>query len=129
MLVLIVDQSDQIINRLKEVLAEAKHIRAIHKAVSYEEAIRLYKQSNPDIVLLDIDLSDNRSVDLISEIKKLNAATAIIVLSTRTDAHTQEQFVSLGADFFFDKYHDFEKLPGVVDAIGASKKSGGLLKY
>jgi len=129
MLVLIVDHSVQIIERLEEVLAEAKHIRAIHKADSYEEAISFTKKSKPDIVLLDTDLPDNKSVDLISEIKKSNNATAVIALAIRTDACTQEKFVLLGANFFLDKYNDFEKLPGLVDTIGISKKTDGLLKY
>jgi DNA-binding NarL/FixJ family response regulator len=129
MLVLIVDCSVQVINRLEEVLSEAKHIRAIHKAVSYEKAISFFKKSKPDIVLLDPDLPANKSVDLVSEIKKLNNVTAIIVLSIRTDDGTHEKFISLGADLFLDKYNDFEKLPEIVDAIGTSKKSGGSHKY
>jgi two-component system invasion response regulator UvrY len=125
MLVLIVDSSVHIINRLAEVLAEANYIRAIHKAVTYEEAISFCKQSKPDIVLLDNDLPANKSIDLISEIKKINDTTAIIIMSIRTDKNTREQFYSSGADFFLDKYHDFEKLPGIVDTIGASKNQAG----
>ena len=122
MLVLIIDHSIQIIDRLEELLSEAKHIRAIYKAVSYEEATSHYKKSKPDIVLLDTSLPANRSVDLMDEIKKMNDATAVIAMSIRTDAHTKEQFVSLGADFFLDKYYDFEKLPGIIDSIAANKK-------
>ena len=122
MLVLIIDHSIQITDRLEEVLLEAKHIRGIHKAVSYEDAVSIYKKSKPDIVLLDISLPANRSVDLMKEIKKSNNSTAVIAMSIRTDAHTKEQFASLGADFFLDKYYDFEKLPDIIDAIAADKK-------
>ncbi|MBI5858125.1 MAG: response regulator [Sphingobacteriales bacterium] len=127
MLVLIVDQSVQITERLAEVLSEAKHIRTIHKAISYEGAIAFFRKNNPDIVLLDTGLPANGSVDLLTEIKKANDTTAIIALSIRTDGRTQEQFVSRGVSFFLDKYHDFGKLPGIVDAIGVHKKSEGLL--
>lgn len=126
MLVLIVDHSLQITERLEEVLSEAKHIRAIHKVVSYEEAITFFRESNPDIVVLDTGLPDNGSVDLLREIRKTNDATAIIALSIRTDGRTQEQFISMGVSFFLDKYHDFGKLSGIVDGIGVHKKSRGL---
>jgi hypothetical protein len=38
MLILIIDNSIQIIERLEEIISEAEKITAIHRAVSYEEA-------------------------------------------------------------------------------------------
>lgn len=119
---LIVDSSLQIIKRWVEMLSETENLLSIHKAVSYNEATKIFKENKPDVVLLDLGLPLSKSFDLIWEMKNLDPATIIIVLAIHTDSATQEQSIELGADFFFDKYNDFEQIPGLVDAIAAKKK-------
>ena len=51
--ILIVDSSIQIIERLAEILSEAKNIKTIYRAVSYAQASALFNTSKPDVVLLD----------------------------------------------------------------------------
>jgi len=122
MKVLIVDSSIQIVERLKEMVSEAERLVAIHKAVSYKEATDVFLETKPDVVVLDLGLPANRSFDLIWEMKNASPAATIIILSIHTDIPTQEQCHSLGADFFFDKYNDFEKITGLINTIATNKK-------
>ncbi|MCW3119384.1 MAG: response regulator transcription factor [Chitinophagaceae bacterium] len=127
MLILIVDNSLQIIERLEEIILEAQNITAIHSAVSYEEAKKLYKENKHDMVLLDIGLPGNESLKLLKEIKKAEGETCIIILFNHIDNRIEEEYKSLGVDFFFDKYYDFEKICGVIDGLSfmnTKKKSG-----
>ncbi len=123
MQILIVDSSIQIIERLAEILSEAKNIRTIHRAVSYAQASAIFSTVKPEIVVLDIGLPGNKSVDLLKEIKVANEQTAVIVLSIHVDKLTKEKFTSAGADYFFDKYHEFENLTSTVDTIAANKNN------
>jgi|CXWL01.1.fsa_nt_gi DNA-binding NarL/FixJ family response regulator len=123
MLVLIVDTSAQVMDRLEEIISEAENIRAVYKTVCYEEAIKLFKKNKPDAVVLDSGLPGNKSVDLLREFKKINAAAVVIVLSVHMDAQVQEQCSLLRADYFFDKYNDFEKIPGVINSITTARKA------
>ena len=125
MTVLIVDSSTAIIERLASLISETGNVKTILKAETGKAVTELLKVSKPDVVLLDIGLPGNKSFDLIWEIKKSNAATAVIVLSIHTNVHMEEQCNSLGADYFFDKYHEFEKIPGVINSIAANKKLAG----
>ena len=117
MRVLVVDRSVQIIDGLVDILSDAKNITDIHSAVSHEDAKKLFKENKHDAVLLDIDLPGNESFKLLEEIKKTSRKTCVIILSAHVDGYIQEQYKSLGADFFFDKYYDFEKICGVIDSI------------
>src|SRR5205085_1630879 len=110
MLILIVDSSMQIIERLEEIISEAKNITGIHRAVSSEEAKRLFKENRYDTVILDIDLPGNESLKLLKEIKTRDRKTTAIILFTHMDNYIREQCKYLGTDFFFDKYYDFEKI-------------------
>ncbi|SRR5258706_3104116 len=114
MLILIVDSSIRIIERLEEIISEAETITAIHRAVSYEEAKKLFKENKYAIVILDIDLPGNGSFKLLNEIKKTGEEICVIILFTQMDNYIQERCKSLGADFFFDKYYDFGKISGLL---------------
>lgn len=117
--VLIIDSSVQILERLKELLSEEKSISKIDKVVSYDGAKHFIRKSNSSVVLLDSGLPGNGTIKIIKEIKKSGSKTKIIVLANRIDESIQRKCKSLGVDFFFDKYHEFQKIPGVIKTIAA----------
>jgi len=117
MKVLIVDYSIRIVERLEEMLSEAGNIAYLHKAVSYTQAINLYQKIKPDIVLLDICLPADGSFKILKEVKKPGSKTCVIILAVEKDNYVHEHCNSLGADFFFDKYSEFEKIPAAIDSI------------
>jgi|SRR5580658_9890668 DNA-binding response OmpR family regulator len=110
MLVLIIDRSLQIIERLKEMISEKVKGTIIHRAVSYESAKKLLGEKKYDAVLLDIELPEFGSVRLLKEIKKTGQKTCIIIMFTYMDNYSEELFKSLGAEYLFDKYYEFEKI-------------------
>ena len=84
MQVLIVDSSSHIILRLEEMLADTPVVTVVHTSVSYENAIRLFIENKPDVVLLCAGLPDNKSLKLLSEIKAGFSKTNVVVLFTNT---------------------------------------------
>ena len=108
--ILIVDSSIRIIERLEEIILETENTTVLHRAVSYLEAKKLLKENKYDTLILDIDLPENGSVKLLKEIRKTNEKTCVIILFTQINYYIHKQYKSLGADFFFDKYYDFEKI-------------------
>ena len=119
--VLIIDSSTQILERLEEIVSDSASAAGIHTATSYSEAAKLFNELKPDVVLLDLGLPASRSFDLIWEMKKLVPSAIVIVLSIHTDTNTQKQCHELGADLFFDKYNDFEKIPAILTTIADDK--------
>ena len=113
MRILIVDSSVQIIERLEEMLSESAN-STIYKSASRAEAVTLFEQNKPEVVLLDIYLPGNDSINFLKEIRKSGTKTFILMLSAQPDNDMQEQYRSLGVNFFFDKYHDFEKIPAFI---------------
>jgi len=119
MRVLIADKSDLIIQRLEELLSEIIFILGTDKACSYEEALQLFKQNKPDVVVMDMNLPDNTSYQLLKEIKESSPKTVVIIMFIDSDEYIIQQCKKLGADHFFDKYHEFEKIPVVINEIAA----------
>ncbi len=79
--------------------------------------MKLFKENKPEVVLLDIYLPGNESFKILKEIKKSPYKTSVIILAADTRKYVQERCRLLRADFFFDKYSEFEKIPSVIDLI------------
>ncbi len=121
MIVLVVDNSLRIIESWQTLLLEIENITAVHGAVCFKDASTLFNEIKPGVVLLDSGLPENETIDLLKLIKESGAKTPVIVLSNRFDDYIERQCKSNGADFFFDKYHEFEIVPGVIKCIAANK--------
>ncbi len=112
MKILIADSSIFILDRLENLLLETFSNAAVLRAGSYKDAMMLFKEQLPGIVLLDVSLP--RSLSLLGEIKKRQSKTCVIVLSIQIDLKIHEKYSLRGADFFLDKYYEFEKIPGII---------------
>ena len=115
--VLIIDSSTNVADRLGDLVAEAKQERAIYKAVSEKDAIKLLDKIKPAVVLLDVDFSGSNAIEILKKIKIKNDKTVVIVLYTHTDERKLELYKEIGADFILNKYDDFEKIPAIISAI------------
>src|SRR4051812_8629370 len=112
MMVLVVDSSVLIIERLQHILTEEENVSVVYGAVSYKDAMRIFKENETPVVLLDSDLPHTMSSDLLKEIKTTKPDTKVIMMVNAIEKYSVEKYKGLGADLFFDKYHEFETIPG-----------------
>lgn len=117
MVVLIVDSSTQISQRLEELLSELNFIKSIYTADSHTNARHLFTKYQPRIVLLGINIPENESLKLLAEIAAGSCKTSVIILFLTSNDYINDQYKLLGADYFLDKYEDFEKIPGIIAGI------------
>ncbi len=123
MKILIVDSSIWIPDRIVTLLTETRSAKTLYKALSYGEACTLFEENKPEIVILDKNLPDNGSITFLKEIKSANKGTVVIVLSLRIDPNTEYRCKMAGADFFLDKYSEFEKIPAIIDGLKAGLRA------
>lgn len=119
MKILIVDGSEWIPDRIAGLLNETENENTLFKALTYKEAVSLFHAAMPAVVILDKSLPDNGSISLLKEIKSAKKETIVIVLSLHIDQNTEQQCRLAGADFFLDKYTEFEKIPFIIGSIGS----------
>ncbi len=117
MLLLILESSKLITDRLIDLISEAREGVKFFRTDTYQEATELLEKFNPDAVLLDLNLPGNTALELLKKIKESNDKRTVIVLFSITDEYTLKQCREYGADFFFDNYYEFEKIPAVISSI------------
>ena len=72
-------------------------------ASSLEKGRLLLKQTEPDVLLLDVGLPDGSGLDLIPDVKQISPDTQIVVLTSLTDEATLMRVVDSGISGFVSK--------------------------
>jgi DNA-binding NarL/FixJ family response regulator len=115
--VLIVDDNLSFIKRLLTLLSEIKTIAQIDVASEYTEAVRIFIEKSPDIVLLDIAMPGENGMKLLKHIKESGSRCKVIILSNRTGDSYRDHCLRLGADYFLDKSYEFAKIPMIIGQL------------
>jgi DNA-binding NarL/FixJ family response regulator len=113
MRVLVVDDSNLIRSRLIRIFSSGGNVDVI--GTSGDDEADLLKSFNPDIVVLDIKLNNRSGVDILKSIKKTSPGTIVAMLTNYYDQYYLNRCKELGADYFFDKSMDFDKLADLIN--------------
>ena len=73
---------------------------------SFDEALDLIKDKDPDILITEIIINDEKGrsgFDLIEEVKKLNNDCIVVILTDLTQDNDRERALELGVDHYFVK--------------------------
>jgi two-component system chemotaxis response regulator CheY len=117
MKVFIADDSVQIRERLMEMLSEFPEIEIMGEAEGVPEAIRDIWKLNPDVVILDIRMSGGNGMKVLKEVKKNRPHPVVIMLTNHPYPQYRKKCMDLGADHFFDKATEFEKVTEVLGQL------------
>lgn len=92
--IMVVDDSPFASKQIKDIV-EDNGYEVIGYAKDGEEAIELYKELKPDIVILDIIMPGLNGLETAEILKKQDPAVKILMLSSLCDAGTMEEVKSI----------------------------------
>ncbi len=114
MKVFIVDDSMMIWIRLVEIVKDIKNLELVGVAGVPESALKRIRELKPDVVVLDIKLYGGSGIDLLKQIKNALPDTVVIMFTNYPYPQYKDKCTKLGADYFFDKSNEFEKVYEVL---------------
>ena len=114
---LIVDDSQLIIERLSDALKDHETVKIILTATGYSEAVEVLSKKEAGIVLLDIQLSGKNGIDLLKFIVNEYPDINVIMCSNLSSDYYIKLCKKIGARYFIDKSKDFELIPGILASI------------
>ncbi len=112
--VLIVDDSAPVRERLSALLAEAPELRIVGQAANATDALDAVDRLTPDAVVLDIRMPGTSGIKVLERIKAKNRKILVIMLTNYDFEHYRKQCLASGADFFFNKAREFERVVEVL---------------
>lgn len=116
-LILIVDDSVILSDRMIQLIREEGLIHTIVHVGTYELALEQLRLQQPDLILLDISLPDGNGIDLLRVIKTLYPDTKSIIITNHANDYYKDLCISLGAYSFLDKSKDFELIPAYISKL------------
>jgi two-component system KDP operon response regulator KdpE len=111
--ILVVDDEIQITRVLRASLSAQRY--DVRTANDPEEALRLFEEWNPDLVITDLMMPGMSGVELCRAIRKL-ARVPILILSVRDQEHTKVDALDAGADDYVTKPFSIQELLARVRA-------------
>ena len=119
--VVIVDDNPMILNTLDEVISSEAGLSVIGRADNGKDAIDMIKDTQPDVVLLDLVMPQMDGITVVENIKKktsmLKNTAFIILIAVGGEQMTEEAFQA-GANYFLMKPFDKDILVNKIRRIG-----------
>ena len=110
MKILIADDSELIRDSLANLISGIPAITIIGQAENTREAETYINRAAPEIVILDIRMPGGNGMGLLKKIKTQSPHTVVIMFTDYPYQLYRERSMELGADYFFEKSTEFEKL-------------------
>ncbi|OYT26281.1 MAG: two-component system response regulator [Candidatus Altiarchaeales archaeon ex4484_96] len=89
----------------------------IIEADNGDEALELYQEENPDLVLLDIVMKGKYGMDVLKELMKINPDARVIMVSAVGQESIVEEAMQIGAKNFISKPFKEEKVIEIITEV------------
>ena len=113
----IADDSELLRSHLVSMISEFKEIEIVGQVKYAREAVESIRKLNPDVVILDIRMPDGNGIKVLEKIRKDNILAKVIIFTNFPYVQYRKKCMDAGADFFFYKATEFEKLIEVLKQL------------
>ena len=115
--VFLVDDSPLVRERLGALLAKVDGVQIAGSAEDAIAAARGIRRCKPDVVVLDISMPGGNGIALLATIKELKPSPLAVMFTNFPYPQYRDECSRLGADYFFDKTFEFEKIIDTIDHL------------
>lgn len=113
--ILLVDDEQHIVDVVVYILEE--NAFEVVTALDGDTSFRKFKESNPDLVLLDLNLPGISGLDLFREMRRIRPDVPVIMLTSRAEEIDRVVGLELGADDYVTKPFSPRELAARVKAV------------
>jgi len=114
--ILIVDDSAFARNNLKRIVEKGGH-EVAGLAENGEQALNLFKNLDPELVMLDYLMKGKSGMEVLKEIIQYDPDAKIIMVSGLGDSTIDEEALETGAKFFVRKPYAHTNILKIIDQV------------
>ena len=107
---------------LREALGKAEDIEVVGEAGSAAETLEMIKRERPDVLLLDISLPDRSGFDVLTEMRPLETAPLVVVLTWHTEPSYAARAIAAGAHGYVSKSVEPAELLAAIRAVSRGEQ-------
>ena len=126
--VIIADDHPLVLEGVRACLETYEHIKVLGTATTGQEALRLARETNPDIAILDINMPELNGLDATEIFREELPETRLLILSMHDDSAYISSALNAGAKGYILKDVSTEEMIMAIEAIsrGGTYFSSGL---
>jgi DNA-binding NarL/FixJ family response regulator len=114
MRVFIADDSRVVVERLADLLKEVPGVQLVGRANDAPEAIHSIVKTNPDAVILDLQMPGGSGLDVLRSIRRSHPSVWVVICTNYPYPQYREECIAAGANYFLDKSAEFERIPEIL---------------
>jgi len=123
MRVVIADDSNLTLDWLAEMLGCYNQIEVVGKYSNGTETLDALRSLNPDVAIVDFRMPGLNGIEVLREIRKMDSGIKFILLTFFAFDNYRQMAMEAGADYFFSKVDDYEKLSHLMAELLANSKN------
>jgi DNA-binding NarL/FixJ family response regulator len=123
--VFIADDSAPVRQRLAAQLSELESVELVGQAGDAHAALEAIWQLRPDVVVLDIRMPGGSGLQVLEALKRDTPAPTVIMLTAFPYPQYRRKCLEAGAEYFFDKTTEFERVARVLREMSESAAVSG----
>ena len=108
--VVLVDDSAVVRERVAATLSALGGVEVAGQAGEVLEGLQLIRETQPDLLILDIGLPGESGITLLETAKKEQLVPRVMMLTNQDHPKLRQHCAELGADYYFHKPTEFEKM-------------------
>jgi DNA-binding NarL/FixJ family response regulator len=118
MRVLIVDDSTLVRQRLMALLNGLDGVEVVGEASGGDEALRLCQELRPDLLTLDLFMSEGSGVEFLEAVHGIEPSPRVVVLTNYPYPTVRKRCLELGAEAFLNKATEVERIREILAPQG-----------
>lgn len=123
MKILVIEDEPEMRDLIKQFLKAENYL--VETAHNYNTGIDKIVSYDYDCILLDIMLPDGNGLELLQELKNLNKADSVIIISAKDSLDDKIKGLNLGADDYLTKPFHIAELNARIKSVIRRKKTDG----
>jgi two-component system, NarL family, invasion response regulator UvrY len=107
---------------LREALGKAEDIEVVGESGNAAETLEMIKRDRPEVLLLDLTLPDKSGFDVLTELRMLETAPLVIVLTWHTEPSYAARAIAAGAHGYLTKSVEPDQLLAAIRAVSRGEQ-------
>jgi DNA-binding NarL/FixJ family response regulator len=118
--IFIADDSEAVLKSLSDLLVDIEGLDIIGHAQNASDAIKVIKDSKPDVAILDIRMPGGSGIHVLETIKAYASPPMVIMFTAYPYPQYRQKCEEGGAEHFFDKTTEFHRVQEVLTELAGS---------
>jgi len=107
---------------LREALGKAEDIEVVGEAGTAAETLKMIQDVQPDVLLLDLTLPDRSGLDVLAELRQIETAPLVVVLTWHTEPSYIARAIAAGAHGYVAKSVAPQELLDAIRAVSRGER-------